>query len=128
MTKKEKAFALRNDPKVHYNCAQAVLMTFAQECGISEETAAGIGANFGSGMQMGSVCGAVTGGLMALGAMGYGKEYNKQFLDAFKDMHHGKVNCVDLLREGNELGQERKYHCDLMINQCVELVEQITGK
>ena len=31
MTKLEKMKALRNDPAVHYNCCQSVLMPFAEE-------------------------------------------------------------------------------------------------
>ena len=36
----ERAKALRNDPNVHYNCAQAVLMAFCEEKGLSSQMAA----------------------------------------------------------------------------------------
>ena len=66
MTKKERAAQLRNDPNVHYNCAQSVLMPFAEELGLTPEQANAISAHFGSGMRVGATCGAATGALMAL--------------------------------------------------------------
>ncbi len=33
----DRAKALREDPNVHYNCAQAVTATFADECGMTRE-------------------------------------------------------------------------------------------
>jgi len=127
LTKQEKVAALRADASVHYNCAQTVLIPYAEECGISEETAYKLGANFGGGMRMGSVCGAVTGALMALGAMGYGEEESRNLLRAFREKH-GSVNCAELLRGAHERGIERRAHCDQMIDECVDLLESITGK
>ena len=46
----ERAKELRNDPGVHYNCAQAVLAAFGPDAGLPEEAACRITANFGSGM------------------------------------------------------------------------------
>lgn len=60
----EKARALRADPAVHYNCCQAVLVTFADRLGLTPEQANALGAHFGSGMRHGSTCGAVSGALM----------------------------------------------------------------
>ena len=51
-----------------FGCAQAVLASFAQDYGISEETALGISTGFGSGMgRMCEVCGALTGAFMVIG-------------------------------------------------------------
>ena len=33
----EKATALRNDPDVHYNCAQSVVCAFAEDCGLTDD-------------------------------------------------------------------------------------------
>ncbi len=49
------------------NCAQAVLLAFAEELCLSKETAAKIALPFGGGMARGETCGALTGALMALG-------------------------------------------------------------
>ena len=58
MTAKEKATQFHEKG---YNCAQSVLVPFADVLGIAEETLFKMGANFGAGMRTGSVCGAVTG-------------------------------------------------------------------
>ena len=39
----EKARALRADPAVHYNCCQAVLVTFADRLGLTPEQANALG-------------------------------------------------------------------------------------
>ena len=122
----EKAVALRNDPEVHYNCAQAVVCAFAQDCGITEEQAKAVGANFGSGMKMAATCGAVTGGLMVLGLMGVEDGPSVAgFQRAIRDNHSGCLNCADLLRMNKEKGGEKKPHCDAMVYESVELVEKI---
>lgn len=64
MSKKEKAL---NYFSQKFNCSQAVLSTFAEELGISEELALKIGTEFGGGARRGELCGAVSGALMVLG-------------------------------------------------------------
>lgn len=50
------------------NCAQAVLCAFAADLGLAEGTALRLAAGFGAGMaRCQEGCGAVTGGIMALG-------------------------------------------------------------
>jgi C_GCAxxG_C_C family probable redox protein len=50
------------------NCAQAVLSVFCRELGLEKEIALKIASGFGAGMaREQEVCGAVTGGLMAIG-------------------------------------------------------------
>lgn len=51
-----------------YNCSQSVLLACGDLTGLEETAAARLACCFGSGMQCGEVCGAVTGGLMAIGA------------------------------------------------------------
>lgn len=51
-----------------YNCAQSVLMTMIQQWDGQSELVPKIATGFGGGMgRCGSVCGALTGGVMALG-------------------------------------------------------------
>jgi C_GCAxxG_C_C family probable redox protein len=52
-----------------FNCAQAVFAAFAERNGLSRELALRVACPFGIGMMRGTACGAVTGGLMALGLM-----------------------------------------------------------
>lgn len=53
----EKARALRADPAVHYNCCQAVLVTFADRLGLTPEQANALGPTLGPGAVSGSTCG-----------------------------------------------------------------------
>ena len=66
----DKAKVLRNNPEKHVNCAQTLLVAFADDLGLSEEAAMKLGSNFGGGMKMGSVCGTITSGAMILGMFG----------------------------------------------------------
>ncbi len=119
----EKAQALRDDTTTHYNCAQAVLMAFSEQAGISEDTSSKIAANFGAGMKMGSVCGAITGGLMALGLFGItdAAGYYSRVKEAIGD----EFSCAGLLRTNTQNGGEKKAFCDGLISACVTVVETI---
>lgn len=122
----EKAKELRAIQEPHYNCAQAVLIPFAEEIGISEEAANRVAANFGAGMKMAATCGSIAGGLMVLGL--FGVDDPKTISDYYrrlKDAHNGKLNCADLLAINKEQGGEKKPHCDSMVYECVDLVEEI---
>ena len=122
----DKAKELRANTEIHYNCTQAVLIPFAEVCGISEAAAVQLGANFGGGMKMGSVCGVVTGGLMVLGLAGVDdvKTVNA-FCRKIRNNHDGTLMCSELLRMNAERGGEKKPHCDAMVYEAVELLEEI---
>ncbi len=122
----ERAAALRNDPNTHYNCAQAVIIPFAQDAGLTDEQAFNVAANFGSGMKMASVCGAITGGLMVLGLFGLNSQdvVNSYYL-ALRKNHNNVLTCAELLKINKENGGEKKPHCDLMVYECVALVEDL---
>ena len=66
----DRAKALRAIEVPHYNCAQAVVVPFAEEAGLSEQMAMAICSNFGRGMKRAAACGAITGGLVVLGMFG----------------------------------------------------------
>ena len=122
----DRARELRAIVTPHYNCAQAVLLPFAPDAGVSEEQAYKLAANFGAGMKMASVCGAITGGLMALGL--YGLEDPKtigEYYRRLKANHDGLLDCASLLRVNKEQGREKKPHCDDMVFECVALVEAL---
>ena len=114
-----------DDPSVHYNCAQSVLLAFAPECGLSEDIANKLGTHFGSGMKMASVCGAITGALMVIGMLGGGSEEYQALMSAVRGNHDNKVNCADLLKKNAETGQSKKVHCDNMVYETVSLVAKI---
>ena len=122
----KRSHSLRDDTTTHYNCAQAVLIPFAEKKGISAAQATAITANFGSGMRAGLTCGAITGGLMALGLYDAGDaEASAEFMRRMKDLHGGLSDCRDLLREEVHSPAEKKPHCDGMVYEAVEIVEEM---
>lgn len=122
----KRSHALRDDTTTHYNCAQAVFIPFAEKKGISTAQATAITANFGSGMRAGLTCGAITGGLMALGLYDAGDaEASTEFMRRMKSLHGGLSDCRDLLREEVHSPAEKKPHCDGMVYEAVEIVEEM---
>ena len=121
----ERAHALRDDPDAHYNCAQAVVMAFAPECGLTAEQAAALTAHFGSGMKIAATCGAITGGLMVIGLMGGGDDAYRAFMTAMRAGHEGMTDCADLLRANAARGGAKKNHCDGMVYEATEHLSKI---
>lgn len=124
MDKPEKAKALHHATDKHYNCAQSVAVTYAAECGLSEEQAYKMAANFGSGMRHGSTCGAVTGALMVIGMLGKDSDAASRLMREFRNKNQ-HLDCASLLREAASNGEERKSHCDRMVLDAVALVEEL---
>ena len=125
MDLKKRAEELHHTPEPHYNCAQATLIPFAEERGLDHRTMYQVAAQFGSGMRRGSVCGAVTGGLMALGLRGADNRTAAEFQRLFKE-RAGALDCAQLLQNAKERGEEKKVHCDRMVLTAVALVEELT--
>lgn len=128
MSKKlDRAKELRSGSCGAYNCAQAVLIPTWEELGLDHEAAKKVAKNLGVGMKLGSTCGAVTGGLMALGLKGASDETVTEYIRVLKERHGGSLNCPDLLRLNQEqVKLDKKVHCDGMIMECVALVEELT--
>ena len=112
------------DGRPVYNCCQAVVSVFAQDAGYDEAACLQAATYFRGGMQMGSVCGAITGALMALGLSGVddGQAPNVLY-EKLRQKHDGLVNCKDLLRVNAERGSEKLPHCNAMICECIGYVE-----
>lgn len=78
-----------------HNCAQSVLISFADDLKFSKELALKMAAGFGGGMgKQQKTCGAVTGAIMVLGIQ-KGEEVNNN--DELKAQTYGSVN--ELTRE-----------------------------
>ena len=105
----EEAMKLRNATPMCNNCAQTILRVYAEEMGMSEDLAAAVGSNFGSGMRCGGTCGAITAALMVLGAKGYD---SPQAFQAYRrkmaENHDGMTDCADLLRANAEKRRREK--------------------
>ena len=121
----EYAKSLRDHEQIHYNCAQSVLIPFAEEMGMTQEQAFQLGAHFGSGMRHGSTCGALTGALMVLGAMGYGEQEAQALMQGFR-AKNGCTDCAHLLAASKERGEEKKPHCDRLVCECVQALLDLT--
>ena len=122
----KRAHELRAITEPHYNCAQSVTVSFAPVMGITEQQAYAMAANFGGGMKMGSVCGALTGCLMVLGYCGLDDVGMLQNLyRGMRKRHENAMNCVDLLRLNSEKGLPKKPHCDAMVYEFIEVTENL---
>lgn len=124
MDRMEQVRALRADESVHYNCCQSVLLPFAQKMGLSPEQAYALGAHFGSGMRHGSACGALSGALMVLGALGYDGQEAAALIRQFKE-DHGATDCATLLKSSHDRGEVKKNHCDGLVFEMVTALDRI---
>jgi C_GCAxxG_C_C family probable redox protein len=123
-----------------YNCAQSVLFAFGPELGLDGEMSLKVATGLGAGMgRRGEVCGAVTGGILALG-LKYGRgarqdrsateeTYRKTLeLMARFEERHGSCLCRVLL-EGCDLrtaeGQQFFKEHDLLHKTCVGCVQSV---
>ena len=108
-----------------WNCCQAVVSVFAQDAGYDEESCMKAATFFRGGMQMGSVCGAVTGSLLALGLAGADDaQISNDLIRKVRENHGGMIDCRDLLRVNAENGGEKMPHCNAMIRECIDYVEE----
>lgn len=145
MTKSEQAVELF---KSGYSCAQAVLLTFAEELNLDKETAAKLASSFGGGMgRLREVCGAFSGLLLAAG-LKFGPSDPKaasakaahyalvQKLAAQFKEKNGSIICRDLLGVAGQQAPTpearteqyyKKRPCAGMIACAAELMEQLLG-
>ena len=129
-----------------YNCAQAVLYAYGPDLGLDTETALKVATGLGGGMGgRGEVCGAVTGGILALG-LRYGRggqeekavaqqAYQKtlELMAAFERVH-GSCMCRTLLGgcdlrkpEGMQQFKEQDLHHKVCAG-CVRTVGEILAE
>ena len=131
-----------------YNCAQSVLLSFADDLKFSKELAQKMAAGFGGGMgKQQETCGAVTGAIMVLGLL-KGEEVNNN--DELKASSYGAVKdlirdfvaeykttkCRDLIGcdlntpEGSAKFEEEKIMeniCADCVEKAVQIVEDLTA-
>ena len=122
----DRAKEIRAIEEPHHNCAQSVLMSFTQSLKLDDETAYKIATAFGGGMKCGSTCGVITGGLMVLGLFGVDDPSDTQALiKNFKSHHSDMIDCAELLKANAAAGGTRKPHCDALVFEMVEYLENI---
>jgi len=124
-----------------YDCSQVVLRHFANKLGITADEANRVAACFGGGMMLGSVCGAYTGALMAIG-LKYGHsdpdgllqqkdimmaktaQFKEKFVEKF-----GTVECKELIGYDVSTPEGLKGAIDSgkLLEYCPGLVDQVIG-
>ena len=130
-----------------YNCAQAVLIAFADVTGLERDTAARLASSFGGGLgRMREVCGAVSGASMVLGLVkGYADPTDadakkahyhlvQEFARRFREQN-GSIICRDLLsgtavRQGNDpeartAAYYQKRPCPALVRQAAEILDEM---
>ena len=130
-----------------YNCAQSVFFAFCDDMGLDKDKALKIACGFGAGMgRKEEVCGAVTGGIMVIGAK-YGRGENdtqketeivyaktRELMNRFSQKY-GSFICRQLLNgcdlsndEGHRIYLENDYRnkiCKPCVQSVVEILEGI---
>lgn len=133
-----------------YNCAQSVLMAFAEELELDEKTLARLASSFGGGMgRLREVCGAVSGMFLVYGMLrGYddplstdekAEQYKViQEMAAEFENAHGSIVCREILKKpaGSDHYQPAKrtenYYASRPCEKCVmdatEILENFLKK
>jgi C_GCAxxG_C_C family probable redox protein len=126
------------------NCAQSVLLSYANELNLDEMTALKIAAGFGGGMAIAETCGAVTGAYMVLGMKVQGedktiqeiKTETKTAVKKFNELFiakHGSLKCKKLLGvdistpEGSAVANEKNLFnviCSDLVGSAAEILEK----
>ena len=128
-----------------HSCAQAVFSAFAEQMGMDYQTAVKLSSGFGGGMGMGSVCGAVTGAIMAIGlkyggvdpkAKGETAKLVREFIDRFKAQHR-QLNCRDLLGcdlstpEGRQTAKDKDLYatvCNGIVRDAARILNELLNE
>jgi C_GCAxxG_C_C family probable redox protein len=131
-----------------YNCAQSVVLSFADDLKFSKELAQKMAAGFGGGMgKQQETCGAVTGAIMVLGllkgeevnnndelkAAAYGgvKDLTRDFVAAYKTSQcRDLIDCDLNTPEGEAKFKEEKIMenvCAPCVKKAVEILENLTA-
>lgn len=135
-----------NNFREGYNCAQSVLLAFANKVGLKEDEALKLASSFGGGMgQLREVCGAVSAMFMIAGILkGYTEPNNDivkanhykliQDLAAEFKLKHGTIICRELLGlDGTEFSpipsaRTDEYYkerpCEEFIKCAAEIIEE----
>lgn len=111
--------------KQGYNCAESVVKSFNEEKGLNIPVS--IAGPFGTGMTVGSTCGAVTGALIALGSLkgreglndkNESRKYTKEIMNKIKEKY-GTFECLELKKKGISCNEIIEYTYNIL-KECVE--------
>ena len=106
--------------KEGYNCAESIIKAVNEDKKL--DIPVSIASPFGGGMVVGSTCGAVTGALMALGALkgrSTSEEKNnsrvvtKEIINKVKEKY-GTIECIQLKKQGVTCSEIIKFSYDTL--------------
>ncbi len=98
------------------NCAQAIVLTYADLIGLTENQAINLTAGFGRGMGKGQTCGAVTAMLMIAG-LNESEAKCREIVNAFEEKM-GSILCSELLEKYTKEG------CPHFVEFATQLINQ----
>jgi C_GCAxxG_C_C family probable redox protein len=132
-----------------YSCSQSLLVSRAEQFGLSAENALKVSAAFGGGLgRQGEVCGAVSGALMVIGlahgqtdpqqkeAKEHTYQLTRRFIAEFT-RRTGALHCSDLLGcqigtpEGLQQAQEQslfKTVCPRLVAEASQILDEILNE
>ncbi|MGB8779794.1 MAG: C-GCAxxG-C-C family protein [Candidatus Bathyarchaeia archaeon] len=129
-----------------YNCAQSVLLTMLDHLNLTNELVPKIATGFGGGIgRCGSVCEALTGGVMAISVMyGTNEPLMKNRLKAYQtaqkfyeqfEAQNGSVLCKELIGFDLSVPEQRdkavktnafEKKCTVFVTKAVEILLELT--
>ena len=120
-----------------FNCAESVFMSLAESIGTKSDLIPKIATPFGGGIgRRGSVCGALTGGAMAIGLkVGRSElkdtksreESYEKALELFKrfEKEFGSALCYDLIKLDLTTSEGRKKINKVRLEKCIHFVRAV---
>jgi len=112
-----------------YNCVQKVLFGTGEiyDLKLDEEMLIPLTNTLGGGLKTGNNCGALVGGVMALGKIFPDKEYQKEvvlyFIDSYKE-RMGLINCKEL----KDKYWTETENCDKIIIEAARVLQETIEK
>ena len=106
--------------KEGYNCAESIIKAFNEDTNL--DIPVSIASPFGGGMAVGSTCGAITGTLMAVGALkgrnssdekNNSRTITKDVITTVKEKY-GTIECIELKKKGITCDEIIKFTYDLL--------------
>jgi len=122
------------------NCAMCTLGRYAEQNGYDADETDSFTRCFGGGMELGQTCGAVTGGLMAIGMAASGPEEARENADAFRARfleRHGSCMCKELLGfdvslpgqlEAAQTSGRMMECCPEYVRSAMEILDELIGE
>lgn len=106
--------------KEGYNCAESIVKALNEERNLNIPVS--VATPFGGGMAVGSTCGAITGAIIALGAIkgresaeeaNEARNLSKEIMNKIKE-DYGTFNCIELKKNGVSCSEIIEYAYEVL--------------